>query len=101
MVCKLSNEVVLNKLSKWKLAKDDRDAINRSFKFIDFKAAFAFMTNIALKAEEIGHHPEWFNVYNKLTVTLTTHDAGGLSEKDLVLGKYLDTEYEKVTNDQK
>ena len=101
MVCKLSNEVVLNKLSKWKLAKDDRDAINRSFKFIDFKAALAFMTNIALKAEEIGHHPEWFNVYNKLTVTLTTHDAGGLSEKDLVLGKYLDTEYEKVTNDQK
>ena len=98
MVCKLSNEEVLTKLTKWELTEDNRDAIIRRFKFVDFKTAFSFMTNIALKAEEIGHHPEWFNVYNKVNVTLTTHDVGGLSEKDITLGAYLDTEYEKVSN---
>ena len=98
MVCKLSNEEVLTKLTKWELTDDNRDAIIRRFKFVDFKTAFSFMTSVALKAEEIGHHPEWFNVYNKVNVTLTTHDVGGLSEKDITLGTFLDTEYKKVSN---
>lgn len=63
----------------------DRDAINKVFKFKDFSQAFAFMTRVALKAEVIDHHPEWFNVYNKVDVTLTTHDADGLSQKDIDL----------------
>ena len=53
------------------------------------------MTSIALKAEEIGHHPEWFNVYNKITITLTTHDIQGLSDKDILLGQFIDNQYEK------
>ena len=60
----------------------------------DFKNAFSFMTKVALKAEEINHHPEWFNVYNKVIITLTTHDVNGLSEKDLTLGKFIDNQYE-------
>ncbi len=63
----------------------DRDAINKVFKFKDFSQAFAFMTRVALKAEVMDHHPEWFNVYNKVDVTLTTHDADGLSQKDIDL----------------
>lgn len=98
MVCKLTNDEVLEKLNKWKLTEDGRNAIYRELKFADFKAAFSFMTSIALKAEEIGHHPEWYNVYNKINIVLTTHDVGGLSEKDIILGNYLDKEFEKVTN---
>jgi len=64
---------------------DGRDAINKVFKFKDFSEAFAFMTRAALKAEVMDHHPEWFNVYNKVDVTLTTHDADGLSQKDIDL----------------
>jgi 4a-hydroxytetrahydrobiopterin dehydratase len=63
----------------------DRDAINKVFKFKDFSQAFAFMTRVALKAEVMDHHPEWFNVYNKVDITLTTHDADGLSQKDIDL----------------
>ena len=64
---------------------DGRDAINKVFKFKDFSEAFAFMTRAALKAEAMDHHPEWFNVYSKVDVTLTTHDADGLSQKDIDL----------------
>ena len=68
----------------------DRDAICRTFLFDDFKSAFGFMSSAALHAEENCHHPEWFNVYNKVEVVLTTHDCDGLSEKDIKLASYMD-----------
>ncbi len=95
MVCKLTSKDVLSNLKSWKASEDKRDAITKEFKFLDFKTAFSFMTKVALKAEEIGHHPEWFNVYNKVFITLTTHDVQGLSEKDIELGKFIDSQYEK------
>jgi len=61
----------------------DRDAIARKFEFKDFNAAFAFMTRSALLADKMDHHPEWFNVYNKVEVTLATHDAGGVTQNDI------------------
>ena len=95
MVCKIKIDDVFSKLKSWKATNDDREAITKDFKFSDFKSAFSFMTSIALKAEEIGHHPEWFNVYNKVKITLTTHDIQGLSDKDVTLGKYIDNQDEK------
>ena len=95
MVCKINIDDVFSKLKSWKATNDKREAITKDFKFSDFKSAFSFMTSIALKAEEIGHHPEWFNVYNKVKITLTTHDVNGLSEKDIILGKFIDNLYEK------
>lgn len=67
-----------------------RDAISKSFKFGNFRQAFAFMTQAALVAEKMDHHPEWSNVYNKVDVTLTTHDAEGLSALDVDLASALD-----------
>lgn len=69
---------------------EGRDAIARSFKFKDFNAAFGFMARAALIAEKHDHHPEWFNVYNRVDVTLATHDAGGLTEKDIALARAMD-----------
>ncbi len=62
-----------------------RDAIVRHFEFKDFGEAFAFMSRVALLAEKMDHHPEWFNVYNKIDVTLSTHDAGGVTDKDVAM----------------
>ena len=95
MGCKLSLEEALSQLYTWELTEDGREAVFKEFKFTDFKSSFSFMTSIALKSEEIGHHPEWFNVYNKVKITLTTHDVNGLSEKDIILGKFIDNQYEK------
>ncbi|MBC7504118.1 MAG: 4a-hydroxytetrahydrobiopterin dehydratase [Sandarakinorhabdus sp.] len=67
------------------------DGIERQYKFADFVAAFAFMTRVALLAEKADHHPEWSNVYNKVDVRLTTHDAGGLSKRDFALAKAIDS----------
>ncbi len=67
-----------------------RDAIARSFTFKDFNEAFAFMTRVALRAEKMDHHPEWFNVYNRVDVTLSTHECGGVSERDVKLAKFID-----------
>jgi 4a-hydroxytetrahydrobiopterin dehydratase len=67
-----------------------RSAITRDFKFRDFSEAFAFMTRVALLAESASHHPEWSNVYNKVTITLTTHDAGGLTRNDTELAAKID-----------
>ena len=76
----------LSELGGWQDV-EGRDAIFKSFKFADFNAAFGFMARAALFAEQANHHPEWFNVYNKVDVTLATHDAGGVTEKDIELAR--------------
>jgi len=88
---KLTDGVLMQNLSGlegWTLDAD-KTAISRSFKFGDFNAAFGFMTRIALKAEQLDHHPDWHNVYNTVNITLSTHDVGGLSEKDIVLARFI------------
>ena len=72
----------LSSLSGWSLRSDEL-AITRDFKFANFGEAWAFMSRVALLAEKMDHHPEWSNVYNRVSITLTTHDAGGLSERDV------------------
>jgi len=76
-------------LPEWKPV-EGRDAIARSFRFKDFNAAFGFMTRAAMRAERMDHHPEWFNVYNRVDVTLSTHDAGGVTQLDIELARFLD-----------
>ncbi len=91
MAAKMSPEAVtkaLTGLKGWSRA-EGRNAIHKAFKFMDFKQAFAFMTRAALKAEQMDHHPEWFNVYSKVDVTLSTHDAEGVTEKDIELAKFM------------
>ncbi|PCC72839.1 pterin-4-alpha-carbinolamine dehydratase [Nannocystis exedens] len=69
---------------------EGRDAIFRSLRFADFRAAFGFMAQVALVAERMNHHPEWFNVYSRVDVTLSTHDAGGLTRLDVELAQAID-----------
>jgi len=81
-------EAAVAQLAEWQ-DHSDKDAITRTFKFKDFTEAMGFMMRCALIAEKMDHHPEWFNVYNRVEVTLTTHDAGGLSKLDIELaGKF-------------
>jgi len=87
---KIGAAAALAQLSGWR-AVDGRDAIAKEFRFKDFNAAFGFMSRVALHAEMADHHPEWFNVYNRVEVTLATHDAGGVTEKDLALAKFMDS----------
>jgi len=89
MVCNNYKEK-FEEIEGWDLTNDGREAVEKIFKFSDFKQAFSFMTIVALKAEQIGHHPEWENVYNKVKITLTTHDVGGLSQLDHDLAIYID-----------
>lgn len=79
----------LENLPGWAVA-DGREALMKSYSFTTFNQAFAFMTSVALKAEKMDHHPEWFNVYNRVDVTLSTHDAGGVTSKDLELAQFMD-----------
>ncbi len=81
-----ARQTALAKLAGWSEVKG-RDAINRTFTFKDFNEAFGFMARAALVAEKLDHHPEWFNVYNKVEVTLATHDAGGVTERDVTLAE--------------
>lgn len=74
----------------WNIASS-RDAINKKFEFKDFNQAFGFMTRVALKSEKMDHHPEWFNVYNKVDITLSSHDVNGLSQRDIKLATFIDT----------
>ena len=80
----------LKSLPEWSAKEGDRDAIIRTFKFADFNAAFGFMTRVALAAEKLDHHPEWFNVYNRVEVLLATHDADGVTALDVTLAKLMD-----------
>ena len=92
MAGKLSGDArkqALAQVPDWSEAME-RDAIFRKFTFRDFNEAFGFMTRAALIAEKSDHHPEWFNVYRNVEVTLSTHDAGGLTEKDIALAKAMD-----------
>ena len=89
-------EDIRNKFQKikgWEKVSDGRDAYTKLFKFSDFKQAFSFMTSIAMKAEQINHHPEWENVYNKVIITLTTHDVGGVSKLDYDMALFADKYY--------
>lgn len=70
----------------------DGEALSRKLVFKDFKQAFAFMTDVAAKADELDHHPEWSNIYNQVSVRLTTHDVRGLTEKDITLARHIDAE---------
>jgi 4a-hydroxytetrahydrobiopterin dehydratase len=79
----------LEGLSGWEVNAEGT-AISKSFKFADFTEAFAFMTRMALKAEKLNHHPEWFNVYSKVDVTLSTHSAKGLTDLDFMLASEMD-----------
>ena len=90
MATKIGAETAVAKLSGWVEKSGDRDAIEKTFKFADFKTAFGFMTSCALKAEQMDHHPEWFNVYNRVEVTLTTHDADGVTALDVELAGFMD-----------
>jgi len=86
---KIGADAALAQLSGW-TPVEGRDAIAKSYRFEDFKQAFAFMTRVALKAEQMDHHPEWFNVYNRVDVTLATHDADGVTALDVELATFCD-----------
>lgn len=85
-----ARKAALTTVPEWREV-DGRDAIARKFVFQDFSQAFGFMTRAALMAEKMDHHPEWFNVYKTVEVTLSTHDAGGLTVKDIALAKAMDS----------
>lgn len=87
---KIGAEAALARLPGWSKVPGERDAIHRTFKFQDFNAAFGFMTRVAIKADQLDHHPEWFNVYNRVDVTLSTHDADGVTELDVTLATFMD-----------
>jgi 4a-hydroxytetrahydrobiopterin dehydratase len=82
-------EQALAQLQGWSQAPG-REALCKSYRFKDFSQAFGFMSRVALAAERLDHHPEWFNVYNRVDVTLATHDAGGVTELDVKLARIMD-----------
>lgn len=84
-----ARQAALARLDGW-TEVEGRDAIRKNFRFADFNAAFGFMARVALKAERLDHHPEWNNVYNRVDITLSTHDAGGVTERDVKLAAFID-----------
>lgn len=84
-----ARQAALARLDGW-TEVEGRDAIRKDFRFADFNAAFGFMARVALKAERLDHHPEWNNVYNRVDITLSTHDAGGVTERDVKLAAFID-----------
>jgi 4a-hydroxytetrahydrobiopterin dehydratase len=84
-----ARQAALGELRGW-AEVEDRDAIRKTYHFEDFNEAFGFMSRIALAAERMDHHPEWFNVYNRVEIILSTHDADGLSERDIRLARFID-----------
>lgn len=93
VLTEVERKAAFEKLPEWK-GVEGRDAIYKEFTFKDFNEAFSFMTRTALVAEQMCHHPEWFNVYNRVEVTLSTHDCNGLSVNDVKLATTMD-EFEK------
>ena len=85
---RIGADAALSRLPGW-AAADGRDAITRSFRFADFNEAWGFMSRVALKADQLDHHPEWFNVYNRVDVLLATHDANGVTELDVELATFM------------
>ena len=90
MTERLDVDEVLKSLPAWQSHPGERPAIGRKLAFPDFNAAFGFMTRVALLADKVDHHPEWFNVYNRVEVVLTTHDAGGVTRRDLDMARFID-----------
>jgi 4a-hydroxytetrahydrobiopterin dehydratase len=93
MINRLTSEERVSQLAElhgWQ-AVAGRDAIQRTFRFADFNEAFGFMARVAIKAQEMDHHPEWFNVYNRVEVTLSTHEANGLTSRDIALARFIDS----------
>jgi 4a-hydroxytetrahydrobiopterin dehydratase len=90
---KIGAAEALRELPAW-AAVSGRDAITRSYRFASFSGAFAWMTRVAMAAEALDHHPEWLNVYNRVDVTLATHDAGGVTELDTRLAKFMDAAFD-------
>ena len=90
MTKKIGADAALSALRGWSKGDGEREEIRKTFRFDDFKQAFAFMSATALKAEQMDHHPEWFNVYNRVEVVLTTHDADGVTTLDLELAGFMD-----------
>ncbi|MCF6328337.1 MAG: 4a-hydroxytetrahydrobiopterin dehydratase [Henriciella sp.] len=90
MADRIGAQTATSVLSGWSVGAGDRDAIHKTFRFADFKVAWGFMAACALKAEQMDHHPEWFNVYNRVEVTLATHDADGVTQLDVTLAAYMD-----------
>lgn len=89
LLTSLERKQMLTDMSSWEFV-DGVDAIHKNFKFADFKTAFAFMTRVAAIAEDMNHHPEWFNVWNRVEIRLSTHDAGGLTQLDQRLAQKID-----------
>jgi len=87
---KIGAEAAIAQLDGWGAAAG-KDAITKTYRFADFNEAFGFMTRVALMADKLDHHPEWFNVYNRVEVLLTTHDADGVTELDVQLAKFMDS----------
>ena len=85
-----AREAALSALAGWREV-EGRDAIAKTFRFPDFNLAWGFMSRVALRAEKLDHHPEWSNVYGTVDITLTTHDCGGLSQRDIALARFIDT----------
>lgn len=91
MAIRIGADAGAAELSGWAVKAGARDAIEKTFSFPDFKTAWGFMTACALQAEQMDHHPEWFNVYNRVEVTLTTHDADGVTALDVTLAGFMDS----------
>ena len=95
---KLDSQTLAAQLAQrpgWRFDADRGGLITREFVFADFTEAFGFMTQVALLAEKRNHHPEWSNIYNRVTITLTTHDVKGLSSKDMVLARLIDQAFSR------
>ena len=90
MTERIGAEKAIQTLNGWAVDGGEGDAIKKTFRFADFNAAFGFMTRVALAADKRDHHPEWFNVYDRVEVRLTTHDADGVTDKDVALARFMD-----------